>query len=186
MPVYPRKCGFGAIFDFPGIQKPTLGATFSAQKAPETEYPELRGASWCRPGRDLRFQTIQNHIFIDSPPIWDRFFHRFYCFWLIFTDLGRILIDFGWYFHNFLDFGIIFGTTFLINILNDFAPPCPLNPSPNAFFIDSWRFFRIDDVFFLGFTWLRLQFLNDSSPRLSEQFCDLDCGMRFLITLWLF
>ena len=57
-----------------------LGATLSAQKAPETEYPEWRGASWCRPGRDLRPQTIQNHIFIDSPTIWDRFFHRFYCF----------------------------------------------------------------------------------------------------------
>ena len=39
MPTYPQKCGFGPIFDFPGVPKSTLGDPFSAKKAPKVEYP---------------------------------------------------------------------------------------------------------------------------------------------------
>ena len=53
MPTYPQKCVFGPIFDFPRVPKSTLGASFSAKKAPKVEYPSLRCGSGGSSGPDL-------------------------------------------------------------------------------------------------------------------------------------
>ena len=52
VPTYAQKCDFGPILDPEGVPKSTLGATFSPQKSKKGKCPELRGASWSRPGRD--------------------------------------------------------------------------------------------------------------------------------------
>ena len=96
MPVYPRKCVFGTIFDFPRVLKAALETTFSSKKS-KMSYPAVvGGASWSRPGHDLAPKALQGRIFLDLGPflvdfgrIFDDCLKDFQGFP---TDLGR---DFG-------------------------------------------------------------------------------------------
>ena len=88
VPVYTRKYNFGAIFDFPGVRKSTLGAPFSEKKGAFGGDGFRRGPSWSRPGRDLAPKTFKRRIFI---------------------DLGSFLVDFGRILDQFWDdFSMIF------------------------------------------------------------------------------
>ena len=71
------KFDFRTILDPRGVTKSTLGAPFSAQKAPKVESPVRGGAPWTRPGLDLAPKTAQN----DPKRPKNRFWQIFHGFW---------------------------------------------------------------------------------------------------------
>ena len=84
MPVYAPKDDFGAIRDFPGVRKWSLGTTFSAQN------PKFLGSL------SAFFGNLQPTCFQD--PFRSAPGHHFGRLWM---DFGRILMDFDIIFDRF-------------------------------------------------------------------------------------
>ena len=99
MPVNPRKCVFGMIFDFPEVRTSTLGATFSAKETSKSDSSVVVLVSGCRPGRDLALKTVQGSIFLDFGRFW--------------ADFGPILDQFYTEFQRFPTYIERFLTNFM-------------------------------------------------------------------------
>ena len=72
MPVYPRKCVFGSILDFPGVRKSIIGVTFSTKKGKREQSTFPGGATLSRLGRDLAPKAVQGPIFINFDAVFGR------------------------------------------------------------------------------------------------------------------
>ena len=113
-PVYPRKCVFGAIFDFQGVRKSADTGRCQALWIGEARIlpaPEAKHASPPSAGPRENQNPVQNRSFFGII-----FWHRFwYAFFRLFFEFG---IDFGSHFgFIFASFSILFACLFLALIL---------------------------------------------------------------------
>ena len=82
LPIFTEKLDLGAISDFQDFQKGTFWIIFSMQRAPKSQYPELRVSSQDRPWRDRPAsqngpRTPRDQMFIDLGLISDGFYSVF-------------------------------------------------------------------------------------------------------------